>query len=263
MRPPPMSFALPHGLRGRRQMRFRATIELAGKTAASIQVPAEVVDSLGAGRKPPVRVTARGHTYRSTVASRGDRYLIESAPRTARSPVLAPVSGGRQGARDAQRGAKALTALAAEPRMHAAQLDEARLELLQQVDQLPALLLVEPPAQLVLVVDRDLGRPLEQGVSLSREVQPADPAVGRIGPPLQKAALFEGVYLGYHPAWRYPESISQRLLRLPLGRGHEAHQGELAGMDPERLELLGEAPGRCEAQLGEQEAHASGRGVRN
>src|SRR3954468_2924293 len=219
MRPPPMSFAFPHGLRGRRQMRFRATIQLAGKTAASIQVPAEVVDSLGAGRKPPV-------------------------------------SGGRQGARHAQRGAKALTALAAEPRMHAAQLDEARLELLQQVDQLPALLLVEPPAQLVLVVDRDLGRPLEQGVSLSREVQPADAAVGRIGPPLQKAALFEGVYLGYHPAWRYPESISQRLLRLPLGRGHEAHQGELAGMDPERLELLGEAPGRCEAQLGEQEAHA-------
>jgi hypothetical protein len=34
-------------------------------------------------------------------------------------------------------------------------------------------------------------------------------------------------------------------------------------MDPERLELFGEAPRRGEAQLGEQEADASGRLVRN
>lgn len=57
-------------------MRFRATIELAGKTATGIQVPSEVVDGLGAGGRPPVRVTIRGHTYRSTLASRGGRYLV-------------------------------------------------------------------------------------------------------------------------------------------------------------------------------------------
>ncbi len=57
-------------------MRFHATIELNGKTATGIRVPAEVVDGLGAGRKPAVRVTIRGHTYRSTVASRGERYLV-------------------------------------------------------------------------------------------------------------------------------------------------------------------------------------------
>jgi hypothetical protein len=57
-------------------MRFRATIQLAGKTATGIQVPAEVVESLGAGKKPPVRVTLRGHTYRTTVAPRGERYLV-------------------------------------------------------------------------------------------------------------------------------------------------------------------------------------------
>lgn len=57
-------------------MRFRATLELNGKTATGIEIPAEVVEALGAGKKPPVRVTIGGHTYRSTVASRGDRYLV-------------------------------------------------------------------------------------------------------------------------------------------------------------------------------------------
>jgi hypothetical protein len=57
-------------------MRFRATIQLAGKTATGIEVPADVVDGLGAGRKPPVSVTIEGHTYRTTVASRGGRYLV-------------------------------------------------------------------------------------------------------------------------------------------------------------------------------------------
>jgi hypothetical protein len=57
-------------------MRFHATLQLGGKTATGIVVPSEVVESLGAGRKPPVRVTIAGHTYRSTIASRGDRYLV-------------------------------------------------------------------------------------------------------------------------------------------------------------------------------------------
>ena len=57
-------------------MKLRATLELAGKTATGFQVPAEVVEALGAGKKPAVKVTIGGHTYRSTVASRGDRYLI-------------------------------------------------------------------------------------------------------------------------------------------------------------------------------------------
>jgi hypothetical protein len=57
-------------------VRFRATIELAGKTATGIQIPPEVVEGLGAGKRPPIRVTIRGHTYRSTVATRGARYLV-------------------------------------------------------------------------------------------------------------------------------------------------------------------------------------------
>jgi hypothetical protein len=57
-------------------MRFEATILLAGKTATVIEVPPEVVESLGSGKKPPVRVTVGAHTYRTTVAARGERFLI-------------------------------------------------------------------------------------------------------------------------------------------------------------------------------------------
>jgi hypothetical protein len=57
-------------------MRFRTTIQLNGRTATGIEVPEEVIEKLGSGKRPPVRVTVNDHTYRSTVAPRGDRYLV-------------------------------------------------------------------------------------------------------------------------------------------------------------------------------------------
>ena len=55
---------------------FTATVLLGGKTATGIRVPPEVVDRLGAGRRPPVRVTVGSHTYRSTVAVMGGEFLV-------------------------------------------------------------------------------------------------------------------------------------------------------------------------------------------
>jgi hypothetical protein len=57
-------------------MRFRATLELAGKTATGMHVPPEVVTALGAGKRPPVRATINGYTYRSTVAVYGGEFLL-------------------------------------------------------------------------------------------------------------------------------------------------------------------------------------------
>lgn len=57
-------------------MRFRATLQLGGKTATGIEVPTEVVESLGSGKRPPVRVTIKGHTYRTTVAPMGGRFML-------------------------------------------------------------------------------------------------------------------------------------------------------------------------------------------
>ena len=56
--------------------RFRITVVLAGKTATGIQVPADVVADLGRGKRPPVRVSIRDHTYRSTVAAYGAEFWL-------------------------------------------------------------------------------------------------------------------------------------------------------------------------------------------
>jgi hypothetical protein len=69
---------------------FRTTLKGAGKTATGIVVPPELVASLGAGKRPPVRVTIGGHTYRSTIASmRGDFMVGVSAENRAAAGVAA------------------------------------------------------------------------------------------------------------------------------------------------------------------------------
>jgi len=57
-------------------MRFRATILSSGKTAAGIQVPNAIVEALGTSRKPAVRVTINGYTYRSSIASMGGVFML-------------------------------------------------------------------------------------------------------------------------------------------------------------------------------------------
>jgi bifunctional DNA-binding transcriptional regulator/antitoxin component of YhaV-PrlF toxin-antitoxin module len=57
-------------------MRFRATILLGGKTATGIEVPPEVVASLGPSKRPPVLVTINGFSYRSTVAPLGGVFML-------------------------------------------------------------------------------------------------------------------------------------------------------------------------------------------
>lgn len=57
-------------------MRFRAELERSGKTATGFEVPESVVTELGAGRRPAVRVTINGYTYRSSVAVMGGRFMV-------------------------------------------------------------------------------------------------------------------------------------------------------------------------------------------
>lgn len=56
-------------------MKFTTTLLLHGKTATGFEVPTEIVEALGAGKKPPVRVTFNGYTYRSSVAVMGGKFL--------------------------------------------------------------------------------------------------------------------------------------------------------------------------------------------
>lgn len=58
------------------RMRFHATVELGGKTATGVVVPPEIVAGLGSSKRPPVRATINGYTYRSSIASMGGRFLL-------------------------------------------------------------------------------------------------------------------------------------------------------------------------------------------
>lgn len=71
-------------------MRFRTVVRLGGKTGTGIPAPAEVVEGLGRGKRPAVRVTIDGYTYRSTVAPMGGEYMLPlSAEHRAGAGVVA------------------------------------------------------------------------------------------------------------------------------------------------------------------------------
>jgi hypothetical protein len=57
-------------------MRFRTTILQGDKTATGIRIPPEIVEGLGAGKRPKVSVTIRGFTYRSSIAVVDGAYMV-------------------------------------------------------------------------------------------------------------------------------------------------------------------------------------------
>jgi hypothetical protein len=77
-------------------MPFHAVVQLAGRTATGIQVPVEVVASLGSGRRPSVRVTINGYSYRSTVAPMGGRFMLPVSAESASGPGSPPATRCKQ-----------------------------------------------------------------------------------------------------------------------------------------------------------------------
>lgn len=71
-------------------MKFRAVIELSGKTAAGIHVPPDVVAALGSSRKPAVRATINGFTYRTSVAVLGGEFMLGVPPEFRAGAGVAP-----------------------------------------------------------------------------------------------------------------------------------------------------------------------------
>jgi hypothetical protein len=57
-------------------MRFRTTLLQSGPTATGIQIPNEIVEGLGRGKRPPVTVSINGYTYRNTVAVMGGVFMV-------------------------------------------------------------------------------------------------------------------------------------------------------------------------------------------
>jgi hypothetical protein len=41
-----------------------------------IELPPEIIEAFGAGKKPPVKITLKGYTYRTTVATMGGKFMM-------------------------------------------------------------------------------------------------------------------------------------------------------------------------------------------
>ena len=72
-------------------MKFTARVQQGGKTATGIEVPPEVVEGLGDGKRPKVSVTINGKTYRSSVAVMGGTFMVGVS---AENRALTGVAGG-------------------------------------------------------------------------------------------------------------------------------------------------------------------------
>ena len=57
-------------------MKLRAKLLAAGKTATGIHVPDEVVEKLGGSKRPAVRATLNGYTYRTSIGSIGGKFML-------------------------------------------------------------------------------------------------------------------------------------------------------------------------------------------
>jgi len=72
-------------------MEFDATLDLDGKTATGITVPPDIIESLGAGKRPSVLITVNGHSFSTTIGSMKGAFKI-------------PVSAERRGLIGAEAG---------------------------------------------------------------------------------------------------------------------------------------------------------------
>jgi len=58
------------------KQKFQTTILTSGKTATGIRVPDDIVERLGAGKKPPVKISINKYTYRSTIAVMNGTFMV-------------------------------------------------------------------------------------------------------------------------------------------------------------------------------------------
>jgi len=58
------------------KLKLSTTLLTAGKTATGIKIPEEIIEKLGGGKKPLVKVTINNFTYRSAVAVMGGAYMV-------------------------------------------------------------------------------------------------------------------------------------------------------------------------------------------
>jgi hypothetical protein len=74
-------------------MKFTAELLKTGKNTTGIKVPVEVLDALGGGKRPRVRVTLEGYSFTLTLGAMGGKVMI---PVSAERRAEAGVEGGER-----------------------------------------------------------------------------------------------------------------------------------------------------------------------
>jgi antitoxin component of MazEF toxin-antitoxin module len=65
------------GRTSKASVRFRTTLNQAeGKSATGVIIPDDLIEKLGHGKRPPVRVKVNGYEYRTTVGVMGGRAMV-------------------------------------------------------------------------------------------------------------------------------------------------------------------------------------------
>jgi hypothetical protein len=72
-------------------MKVQTTIQKTGGNTTGIAVPNAIVEALGGGKRPKVRATVKGHTWRTSIAPMGGKFWVGVS---AEVRAAAGVSGG-------------------------------------------------------------------------------------------------------------------------------------------------------------------------
>ncbi len=75
----------------KQRITFKTILLASGKTATGIKIPNDIIENLGAGKKPLIKVTINNFTYRSAVAVMNNAYMVGVS---AENRVGANVKGG-------------------------------------------------------------------------------------------------------------------------------------------------------------------------
>jgi Domain of unknown function (DUF1905) len=75
-------------------MKFRAEVE-PNEPMRGLEVPPQVVEALGGGKRPRVIITINGHSWRSRVAIMRGRYLLGLSNANRQAAGVATGRGGR------------------------------------------------------------------------------------------------------------------------------------------------------------------------
>jgi hypothetical protein len=62
------------------EYKFKTIVKTAGKTAAGIVVPPEIVEALGSGRNPKVKFSVNGYTFRGTIQVSSGQFMLSFSP---------------------------------------------------------------------------------------------------------------------------------------------------------------------------------------